>query len=199
MDEPNQHQLSDARSTTVWTKTAGGLSYRDNEPGDGNLLAPGQLVKVAFTVSASSTGEVVVRSSETFELGSEGSASNKFFEEITSGLRVGSQRTVRVHPSSDFAMVKDDTIVFDIEVEKVLTGLEALGYRARLNRRFVFQLCILLTFAPDILNFLGVPPPATPFAFGAPGFGAVDVLSNAAPAVDPVNQWAVDGLKGVLF
>jgi len=199
LDEPNPHQLSDARTVTRWTSTESGLKYKDDETGDGNALLSGEIIKVTFTVKLDSSGEVVMQGSEVFELGSSGTASNRFFDEAIAGLRVGGKRSVRVLPSSEYAMVTDDTVQFDIQVDKVLGGLELLGYQARRNRRFFFQLCILLTFAPDILNFLGVPPPGSPFAFSAPDFGAVDVLANAAPAVDAGNQWAVDGLKGVLF
>jgi hypothetical protein len=200
LDEPNPHQLSDARSVTRWTRTETGLSYRDDAEGDGDGLLPGQIVKISFTVTPDSTGQVVVQGTEAFELGSRGTASNRFFEEAISGLSVGGKRRVRVLPSSEYAIVTDDTVQFDIKVDKVLSGLEVLGYQAGQNRRFLFQLVLLLTFAPDILNFLGVPPPGSPlFVFDAPGFGAVDVLSNVAPAVDAGNQWAVDGLKGVLF
>ena len=47
---------------------------------------------------------------------------------------------------------------------------------------------------PDVLNLLGIPQPS---AFGASGFGAVDIMSNAAPVADAANQWAVQGLQGL--
>jgi hypothetical protein len=71
----------------------------------------------------------------------------------------------------------------------------------------LIRTAVLLSFLPDVLNFLGLFPHGA-LTFAQPGFGAVDLVSTpsdapaiaqavAAPMVDAANRWAAEGLRSL--
>ena len=117
----------------LYKKTEGGLSYKDLEPGSESAVAEDAIVSIKYTATRMSTGEVVERTGSrplTFERGNPADAP-PIFNEAVQGMRPGGTRRVLVLPSSQYAMLKDDTIDFEIELVEVKTGAAATWYKAQ--------------------------------------------------------------------
>jgi len=195
----------------LWQKTESGMSYMDvSTPATSDAAAPndGQLVAVRYTASYVSSGQVVDSTGERPFAIRLGDDSEPFFQEAMAGMKVGGTRKLRLEAGSKFAAAEtgDEMIEFELELVSIPTGLEALRFQLVQNQGAIINAAILLSFAPDILNFLGLLRGADPAAqlnaaFDASGFGAVDILSSAATTApilaDAANQWAVQGLQGL--
>jgi len=168
----------------------------------------GQIVSIHYTASFLGSGEVIeTTGSRPFTL-LLGDRSEPLFSEALSGMKVGGKRTLRLAPGTKFAASEaNQTIEFEFELVGIESGAKALAFNLVRNTGSIVNAAILLSFAPDILRFLHLLPAPDAAAqlnaaFGASGFGAVDILNGAtasAPVVaDAANQWAVQGLQGLL-
>ena len=201
LDDMNSNLITD------WTETDNGLSYKELARGTDELPKAGQIISITYTATLVSSGRVIDATGDkplSFVLGEE---QLPLFQEATQGMSVGGRRRVNV-PSSKYAIgmydptsgstakLEGETIQFEMELTGIQTGKDALLFRIVQNRENIFRVALLLSFLPDILHAVGVLPDAPSSSFGTEGFGAVDILSNSAPAVDAANAWAAQGLQG---
>ena len=116
------------------------------------------------------------------------------FTEAIRGMKLGGRRRLLVPPSSRYAMPNaKETIEMELEVVAVRTGPEATFFKLG-GFRSLFRLAIVLSFVPDVVNWINT----TPLLNGGVAKTSVDAavaLAAANPAaVDVANRWAADGL-----
>ena len=193
----------------MWKQTENGLSIRDlTTPVDATTPVEDQIVSIHYSVSFVESGQVIESTGDRPVSFVVGEGSELLFEEAIAGMKVGGTRLVNLRPGTKYASPETDkTIQFEIELVGIRTGADALSFTLLRNRPNLFQTAILLTFVPDLLGLFGLlpaPDAATQYntIFNSGGFGAVDILSSAvasAPIVaDAANQWAAQGLQGLL-
>jgi len=209
-------QRGNMRETALWQQTTDNLLYKDLMVPEGEeaiLPVADDIIAIAFTASYAS-GEVIESTGDrplTFKLGD---SSEPLFQEAIMGMVVGGKRRLKLAPDSKYASpAAKETILFEVELLGIQTGVDALVFKLLRNRSTLINAALLLSFAPDILGLLGLlgllPAPngaeQLNAAFSSGGFGAVDILSGAATSVassapvvvDAANQWAAQGLKGL--
>mmetsp|Transcript_28864 Transcript_28864/g.47849 ORF Transcript_28864/g.47849 Transcript_28864/m.47849 type:complete len:264 (-) Transcript_28864:150-941(-) len=198
-------RCTNGTSIMEWTTTESRLLYRDTVTPSRDAVIPmnNQIVAVHFTASLLN-GQVVAGTGDRPLALRLGESSKSMFQEALMGMRVGGRRRVKITPDCRYSYLGDQTVLIELELLGIQTGVDALIFNLLNNRLAIIQVAILLSFAPDALNFFGVlPAPSLGASFEAPGFGAVDILSSAAASAppahvaDPANQWAVQGLQGL--
>ena len=159
----------------AYSKTSGGLVYKQIKASDGDIAKPGDIVTATYTATLLSTGQLVSgnrfqtgQRTDSFILGEAPvddrrdfawgppSRSNELvplLQEAVDGKRVGEQRRVSIPPSSGFARLADDTVQLELELVEVRTGPSALAYTIEqgwktLNAGPFFLLAILLLYGP---------------------------------------------------
>lgn len=189
-------------SRVQWVKTEGGLSFKEIETGKGAVPGPRETVTIAYKASFLSSGEIIEQTAAsrplTITLGSEG-----MFPEAVEGMAVGGTRRVLMPPSSQYSRLEKETIQFDLELVAVKTSRQAALFKVQQaigNNRNLFRLALLLTFLPDILNFLGVTPPGAGAPVSDAAFLRAPELASAAAqhgpvALDAANRWAESALS----
>merc|ERR1712230_10097 len=99
------------------------------------------------------SGEIIESTGDrplTFKLGD---SSEPLFQEAIAGMAVGGKRRVKLSPGSKYASpTAKDTIIFEVELVGIQTGVDALVFRLLRNRSSIINTAILLSFVPDILN-----------------------------------------------
>lgn len=214
-DDGQRRETLERSEMTMWEKLENSdLSYKEvSIPGVDTATTPmaGEIVAVHFTASFVTSGEVIDSTGDkplAFRLGD---GSEPLFQEAVTGMKIGGKRRINLAPGSKYASPSvEDTIQFEIELVGIQTGVDALIYDALRNRSSIINTAILLSFAPDILGFLGLLPAPNGAeqlnaAFNTGGFGAVDILggavanaaANAPVVVDAANQWAAQGLQSL--
>ena len=204
----------ESTSATTWLRTPNsGLKYKELKVvRDSAVPVSGDIVELAYTATLLSTGRVVEETLEgqslKFIFGQNDSL--PFFEEALVGMSVGGKRRVLLSVSSfpfSSGTEREDTLQFDVELKGITTGKEAIAFRVTRALPGLIRTAVLLSFLPDVLNFLGLLPHGA-LTFAQPGFGAVDLVSTpsdapaiaqavAAPMVDAANRWAAEGLRGL--
>ena len=195
----------------LWSKTLGGMSYKDvqvPQEDDATLAKPDDVVSIAYNVSilGGSTVEQVraerplsfVLPSTDDKMSADGADDESIppfiFTEAIRGMKLGGRRRLLVPPSSRYAMPNaKETIEMELEVVAVRTGPEATFFKLG-GFRSLFRLAIVLSFVPDVVNWINT----TPLLNGGVAKTSVDAavaLAAANPAaVDVANRWAADGL-----
>lgn len=194
----------------LWAKTLGGMSYKDVEvpqADDAIVAKPDDVVSIAYNASilgGPTIEQVRAKRPLSFVLsntddkvsadGDDESIPPFIFTEAIIGMRLGGRRRLLVPPSSRYAMPNaKETIELEIEVVAVRTGPEAIFYKLG-GFRSLFRLAVVLSFFPDIANWINT----TPLLNGGAATTSVDAavaLAAANPAaVDAANRWAADGL-----
>lgn len=162
----------------LYRRTESGLSYKDLELGDGELLKSDAMVSITYTAGLVSTGEILQRSSVIFVRG--GSAD--LFDEAIEGMKVGGTRRVIVSPSSKFSVLDDEDVEFTFEVTSVKEGRERALIRAGSAIASVSRLAFFYLVTSTLLDIF---------------FPATAAGSASAQHVDAANAWAAQGLSAV--
>ena len=204
----------ESSSVKTWLRTPNsGLKYKELKVvRDSAVPVAGDIVELAYTATLLSTGRVVEQTVEgrslKFIFGQNDSL--PFFEETLVGMSAGGKRRVLLSVSPfpfSSGKERDDTLQFDVELKSITTGKEAIAFRVTRALPGLIRTAVLLSFLPDVLNFLGLFPHGA-LTFAQPGFGAVDLVSTpsdapaiaqavAAPMVDAANRWAAEGLRSL--
>jgi len=140
-----------------WRSTPSGSKYVDDVLGSGQLLSPGDVVRLHYTVTLVSSG-AVVETSRTgqplgFELG-EASGEVQGWNDAVTGMRVGGQRRVYAAPSdgSEGPTARYDIEVMSIEAATASSAPEnvitSVGGR-RAAARLLFALSFVPYFLPE--------------------------------------------------
>lgn len=188
-DEEGIASAAISQDALLWTKTRGGLSYKDLEVGTSESVAQGDLLSVKFTTTILSTGEIVDLSDSLII--PFGSGKLPFFDEAIDGMRVGSKRRVLVLPSSAFSVIPDETVEFELEVNEKLPAWREKLYQIG-GFRSIFRALVFLSFVPDVAHAVHVPLPT--LVENLYGYGAAPVADAAAAAaghIDKANAWAM--------
>ena len=204
----------ESSSVKTWLRTPNsGLKYKELKVvRDSAVPVAGDIVELAYTATLLSTGRVVEQTVEgrslKFIFGQNDSL--PFFEETLVGMSAGGKRRVLLSVSPfpfSSGKEREDTLQFDVELKSITTGKEAIAFRVTRALPGLIRTAVLLSFLPDVLNFLGLFPHGA-LTFAQPGFGAVDLVSTpsdapaiaqavAAPMVDAANRWAAEGLRSL--
>jgi hypothetical protein len=204
----------ESSSVKTWLRTPNsGLKYKELKVvRDSAVPVAGDIVELAYTATLLSTGRVVEQTVEgrslKFIFGQNDSL--PFFEETLVGMSAGGKRRVLLSVSPfpfSSGKEREDTLQFDVELKSITTGKEAIAFRVTRALPGLIRTAVLLSFLPDLLNFLGLFPHGA-LTFAQPGFGAVDLVSTpfdapaiaqaaAAPMVDAANRWAAEGLRSL--
>ena len=192
----------------LWAKTVGGMSYKDVEvPNDAITPQPNDVVSIAYTASilgGPKVEQVLAKRPLSFVLsdttdttsddGDDISVSPFIFTEAIRGMRLGGKRRLLVPPSSRYAVPNaKETIELEVEIVKVRMGPEATFYKLG-GFRSLFRLAIVLSFVPDVANWINTTPLLNGGATTASVDAAVALAAAHPAAVDAANRWAVDGL-----
>lgn len=207
-DEEGIASAAISQDALLWTKTRGGLSYKDLEVGDGEAPEADQPCSIAFTATILGSGtfleEVRRERPLTFVLDS---AESPLFSEATAGMRVGGKRRINLPPSSTFSKIESETVQFELELVGVKSGLGAAAFKLGGGQgaprvRGAIRLAFLASFVPDFVRLFGYLTGAAP-----DGAAAVAQVSDAAAAVaahpataavvEASNRWAADGLANL--
>ena len=191
-----------AAQSILWTKTDGGLSYKDVEEGDGdNLLEAGSVVSIAYTASylGTSTPFETVTSARPLSFVIDDSPRFAVFQEAVAGMKVGGFRRLLLPPSAKYAMQSaTGTVEFDLKVVEVKTGADATLFKIG-GWRSLFRLALLAFAAPDLLELAGVTGGGSaPLPEAGVAELAVQVAQQHPVVVDAANRWAADGLAGLM-
>lgn len=203
----------ESSSVKTWLRTPNsGLKYKELKVvRDSAVPVAGDIVELAYTATLLSTGRVVEQTVEgrslKFIFGQNDSL--PFFEETLVGMSAGGKRRVLLSVSPfPFSSGKErEELQIDVELKSITTGKEAIAFRVTRALPGLIRTAVLLSFLPDVLNFLGLFPHGA-LTFAQPGFGAVDLVSTpsdapaiaqavAAPMVDAANRWAAEGLRSL--
>jgi len=184
VDEKDMQTYKAAAPATIYSKTPGGLSYKDLNAGEGDEVPTDAIVSISYTATLLSTGKIMEQTSPnrayTFK---RGEARSDIFDESIEGMKVGATRRVLVNPSSKWALLSDDTIDFEIELLEVKTGRSAAVYQAGGVVRQLVNTAFFFLIAQDVIDLV--------LAVSAPAGDA----AAAAPHVDAANAWAAAGLQ----
>ena len=188
-DEKDIEVYKAALPTMLYEKTPNGLSYKDLNAGEGEIIPADGIVSIAYKATLLSTGQLVEQTSPnrplTFQRGDMRSA---IFDEAIEGMKVGAKRRVLVLPSSKFALYDEETIEFEIELVELKMGTSAALYQAGGVARSFARTAFFCLIAQDIFNLLqGVAGPAP----------AGEAAAAAAQHVDAATTWALAGLQSV--
>ena len=188
-DEGDKSQTQTVAGTLM-RNTPGGLKIKDLEIGEGPAVEADNIVSIRYVASLQSTGEIVDSSgSSTFNppltFGYDKGVL-PLFDEAIEGMAQGGKRRMLVLPSSEFAVVDDQTIEFEIEVVDVKSGTAANLYRIGRPLRSLFRAGVFYLFTMY----------ATELLLG-PGTSQNVPLGDAAQGIDAANQWAAQGLNNV--
>jgi len=186
-----------------WRTTQYGSRYVDDVLGSGNLVTPGDIVTIHYTITLLTTGKVVESSRNgappSFELGEpRGDAQN--WDDAIAGMRVGGQRRVYANPAEgqDGPTAKYDIEILNAEEatpptvpEQIITSLG--------GRRAAARLLFAATFVPYFL-----PEKFQPAFFRSDGDSSSQLFKDddgdglvAKPTVDRVDQGVASRLDAL--
>lgn len=137
-----------------WRNTPFGSRYVDDVVGSGNVVLPGDVVQIHYTVTLVSTDRVVETTRGGpplgFQLG-EPSPGVQNWDDAVAGMRVGGQRRVYATPQEG----EGSTARYDLEVVAVEEGVERSGLEKTISllggRRAATRLLFAASFIPYFL------------------------------------------------
>lgn len=164
--------------TALYRTTENGLSFKDLERGEGDLIASDAMVTLRVQTSIVSTGDIVQRGEFIYQR-----SEKDLYDEAIKGMRIGGKRRVLVKPSSTFSILEDETVDLEIEATGVVDDKQKLQIRASRAINGVINFAFWYIVADNVLQLLGVLPDSAVTA----------VTQN----VDVANAWAAQGLSQV--
>lgn len=190
-DEKAIQQHKASAPATMYSRTPGGLSYKDLVIGDGgDGPSPENVYSIRFTATRLSTGEAVDGTGTATITVVPGAL--PLLDEAIAGMKVGGTRRVLVLPSSKWSVLEDETIEIEVDLVDVRSGFKAAVTKAsgplRSALGTAWNLYFFYLITSWFLELVGLVPPSG---------SASGAASVAAQSVDAANVWAAQGLQSV--